>query len=283
MDKKYKYESNLLNDNTYHIYNYNSSMHFKIGKKEYELLINQDEEFISYLEDLNFFKKKKLKNKIFNFKIPVLKFNFKKNKFSILIEKIFWISLMISIVLFTYNYNPKISFVFSSNYLIYYFIVFISLFLHELGHWLFSVNRNVLIPEIGINFKYLLPLPMMYTDAAGIRYIPKYIDRLICVYSGILINIFLLSSSYIIWMYTKNNVFLDVWEININILLINVSWYLKLDGYYMLSFFLGNDEISNKKVTGKKRIIKTVVTIIQIAFFTYAIISILGGLLWKFI
>lgn len=281
MKELYQCEINKINNKTYHIYNYNSKMHLEIGLKEYNLLLNSDDEFIQYLKNMNFFKKPILRNKILNYKISIIKSNFKKNIYTDFMEKLIWICLMFSLLWFTILYNPKIHITIQGNIFEYYIIVFISLLLHELSHWLFSINRNVMIPEIGINFKCLLPLPMMYTDGTGIRYISNYLDRICCVYSGILINILILSSSYILWYYTKEITFLNIWEINVNIILFNIAWYLKFDGYYTLSFFLGNDVLSNQNLNIEIKIIKIIINVVQIIFFLYVIYSIIGGFIWK--
>lgn len=46
-----------------------------------------------------------------------------------------------------------------------------SIIMHEIGHLVSCINRNVMVTELGINFKMFIPIPLMYTDATGMKYL----------------------------------------------------------------------------------------------------------------
>lgn len=74
---------NKLSDDLYHIYNVNSRKHYTFGKEEYNFLINKDQEFLNYLETINFNQKEKNFKSMTNYKINLLVKTWKKNRVSV--------------------------------------------------------------------------------------------------------------------------------------------------------------------------------------------------------
>lgn len=266
----------------WHIYSKKSLNHYFFENMEYEKLkyldLNPDVEFYNYLKSIHFFKKKQ---KWYDFKIPIVKVN-KKLKFKTLWNWFFMIITFIILVLLALPISRKFFPSYTNNYVNTFVIVFLSSFLHEISHWLSANYCNVYSPTMGINFKWFLPMP--YTDLTGISYLTSKNKKIFIILSGIISNVYIVLISYICSWFTNINIFNDIFYANLILIITNLMFYIKLDGYYIIELFLEEKIISYSKNDFKLNKLLPIRIFMYILFLIFIVLTILGVLrLWHMI
>lgn len=190
-----------------------------------------------------------LKNYLF-IKIPL----FKSDKF---LEKnlskvsFFYSSFYKSLVLFLgligilfalRNYEEFIntfSYLFSMQGMLYYIlsIIFVKI-LHELGHAFTAKRNGVRVPTMGVAF--LVLFPVMYTDTTDSWKLKSKYKRLQIVLAGVKTELYLALIATFLWVFLPDGVlktiaFIIATTSWITSILINISPFLRFDGYYALS------------------------------------------------
>lgn len=139
--------------------------------------------------------------------------------------------------LFTHTFTS----IFTLNGLIYYFIAFtICKFFHEMGHAYMCRRYDIPVQSLGVAF--LVFWPVLYTDTT-LSWVLKSKQRMRIALAGIWIETYVTIIAALIWCNTDSLTIKTVCYMTITVnwigsLLINVSPFMRFDGYYILSDYL---------------------------------------------
>ncbi len=123
----------------------------------------------------------------------------------------------------------------------YYFIAYsVCKLLHELGHAYQCKEYGVPVPALGIAF--LVFWPVLYTDTT-LSWSLKSNQRMRIALAGILVETYITIIAALIWSNVHNQIIQTICYVTITInwiasLLINVSPFMRFDGYYVLADYL---------------------------------------------
>ncbi|WP_127026055.1 site-2 protease family protein [Rheinheimera mangrovi] len=117
---------------------------------------------------------------------------------------------------------------------------------HELGHALVAKRYGCRVSSMGVAF--LLLTPILYTDTTDAWRLRSRFQRLDIVTAGIRVEIYIACVATFLWGIVPEGSFRNVlffvattsW---ISSLLINISPFMRFDGYYALSDFLGMENL----------------------------------------
>jgi putative peptide zinc metalloprotease protein len=117
---------------------------------------------------------------------------------------------------------------------------------HELGHALVAKRYGCRVSSMGVAF--LLLTPILYTDTTDAWRLRSRFQRLDIVTAGVRVEIYIACVATFLWGIVPEGSFRHVlffvattsW---ISSLLINISPFLRFDGYYALSDFLGMENL----------------------------------------
>jgi len=118
--------------------------------------------------------------------------------------------------------------------------------LHELGHAYTAVRYGCRVPVIGLAFMMLLPMP--YTDVTDAWRLPLRSQRLAIGVAGILVELALAVLATLAWSFLpdgglRSAAFILATTTWIMTLSINLSPFMRFDGYYILSDAWGIDNL----------------------------------------
>lgn len=148
--------------------------------------------------------------------------------------------------------------IFENNYLhtiniLYYFTsIFIIGFFHEIAHAVMIISFGGNVFEVGIMLNYFHPA--FYVDITGVEQLTSKTSR-ICVWlAGIMSQIIIGLPMMMLAFYEKspfffNEFFIIFNVINVSMILFNVLFVIKLDGYYILSELLEINALREKSVS----------------------------------
>ena len=137
------------------------------------------------------------------------------------------------------NFISTFMYMFSKEGFFYYFIslVFVKSF-HELGHAFTAKRYGCKVATMGVAF--LVLFPVLYTDTTDSWKLKSKYQRLKIVIAGMKVEIYLAFLATFLWSFTpegivKSILFTIATTSWISSLLINISPFLRFDGYYALS------------------------------------------------
>lgn len=112
--------------------------------------------------------------------------------------------------------------------------------LHELGHAFTAKRYGCKIPSIGMAF--LVLMPVLYTDTTNAYQLKSKSKRLSIATAGIKVEIYLAMLCIFLWPFLENGTFKSIVFTTattslVASILINLSPFLRFDGYYALSDF----------------------------------------------
>lgn len=151
------------------------------------------------------------------------------------------------------------------NIISYMLILITSLFLHEVSHAVVAIFNDVNVPEVGLMLYW--GIPSAYANLSTIKLQQEKKKRLQIFFSGIQMNLLLSGIGLIYLSFWKStNVFIEemfsfLFLMNISFVFLNLQFFIKLDGYFILQELLGIDNLKEKannellkiKPTRKKR------------------------------
>lgn len=145
------------------------------------------------------------------------------------------------------NFVSTFMYLFSKEGMIYYglSLIFVKS-LHELGHAFTAKRYGCKVPSIGVAF--LVMFPVLYTDTTNAYAIKSKCKRLRIVLAGMKVEIYLALIATFLWSFLpegpfKSVVFIIATTSWITSLLVNISPFLRFDGYYALSDLTNNPNL----------------------------------------
>jgi len=133
---------------------------------------------------------------------------------------------------------------------IFYFIalVFVKVF-HELGHALTATRFGCKVPTMGVAL--LVLFPVLYTDTSDAYRLTSRSQRLYIAAAGMLTEFYLALICIFLWSFLPDGMFRStafiVGTVSFSLtLLMNVNPFMRFDGYYILSDWLGVENLQNR-------------------------------------
>ena len=145
------------------------------------------------------------------------------------------------------NFISTFMYLFSKEGMIYYGISLIFVkSLHELGHAFTAKRYGCKVPSIGVAF--LVMFPVLYTDTTNAYAIKSKYKRLRIVLAGMKVEIYLALIATFLWSFLpdgplKSVIFIIATTSWITSLLVNISPFLRFDGYYALADSTNNPNL----------------------------------------
>lgn len=137
------------------------------------------------------------------------------------------------------NFISTFMYLFTKEGFFYYFLslVFVKS-LHELGHAFTAKRLGCKVSTMGVAF--LVLFPVLYTDTTDAWRLKSKYQRLQIVVSGIKVELYLALIATFLWSFTPDGILKSILFIIattswISSVLINISPFLRFDGYYALS------------------------------------------------
>jgi len=117
---------------------------------------------------------------------------------------------------------------------------------HELGHAFTAVRFGCRVPTIGVAFMVLTPL--LYTDVTDTWRLPDRRRRLLIDAAGVIVELGIACAATFLWAFLPDGMvrgfaFIAATSAWVVSLAVNVSPFMRFDGYYMLSDILGVDNL----------------------------------------
>ncbi|MBA6340001.1 HlyD family efflux transporter periplasmic adaptor subunit [Colwellia sp. MB02u-10] len=176
----------------------------------------------------------------------------------------------IGIILVLRNWDTYVStfqHFFSKEGLFFYFItlLFIKSF-HELGHAFTAKKYGCKVPSIGVAF--LVLFPVLYTDTSDSWKLKSKNKRLKIVFAGIKVELYLAMLATFLWSFTPDGIinsilFMIATTSWITSILLNISPFLKFDGYYALSDWSESENLQPRSFAMAKWYIRGLVLGLQ--------------------
>jgi putative peptide zinc metalloprotease protein len=113
---------------------------------------------------------------------------------------------------------------------------------HELGHAYAATRFGCRVPAMGVSF--LVMMPVLYTDTTAAWQLTSRRQRLIIDCAGVTVELMIASAATLLWVLlphgpARSAVHVIATTSWVTSLIINLSPFLRFDGYYMLSDALG--------------------------------------------
>ena len=114
--------------------------------------------------------------------------------------------------------------------------------LHELGHAYTAVRLGCQVPAIGLAF--MLMTPMLYTDVTDAWRLPSRRQRMRIDFAGVAVELMIACVATFLWSFlpdgiTKSTAFLFATSSLLMSLAINLSPFMRFDGYFILADLVG--------------------------------------------
>lgn len=121
--------------------------------------------------------------------------------------------------------------------------------IHELGHAYAAIRYGCRVPTIGVAF--LMLLPVLYTDTSEVWKLASRHRRLVVGASGMVAELLLTAWASLLWGLmplggTKDALFFIATVSWISTLVLNSSPFLRFDGYYLLSDWMGIENLHER-------------------------------------
>lgn len=277
-----------------HVYNRINKKHYIMGINESEILhrynagvtVEGDEDFLNFLEHSSFFTKKK--QSLSNIKLPFIKnFNPPVEFSKLLIRLLAIVSLILFVIIMGVNsFRIQLSFMQPNNsfeFLILLPFILGLTFFHELAHAFTAKIYGVAVPEIGLNFKFFIPLG--YADISGVNYLKSKYQKINVILGGSLANLFIFCILFVINTFYHSEIIVNMYSISLIMILFNMFFYLKLDGYYIIEKLLEKENLicyNSNDFKGEYKYINLIIYLCFVLFSLSIIVNLLSTILRVF-
>ena len=135
------------------------------------------------------------------------------------------------------------------GFIIYGFAIIFAKIIHECGHAYTATYYGVKVPTMGVAF--LVMFPVLYTDTTQIWKVSSRKARLAVGSAGMAAELLLAIYASLLWQFTPpgpiQSAFFALATVTwVLTLIINLSPFLRFDGYYLLSDFLGIENLQGR-------------------------------------
>lgn len=134
--------------------------------------------------------------------------------------------------------------------LLFYFIALVIIkILHEMGHAFTAHHYGCKVPTIGVAF--LVMFPVLYTDTTDAWKLKSRKQRLHIGAAGIIVELYIALLALFVWSFLPDGIvrsiaFFFATTSLILSLTVNLNGFMRFDGYYILSDWLGIDNLQEK-------------------------------------
>lgn len=290
----------------YIVYNKTDRNHYEVGYVDYKILqYFQEGKSENYIcEQLSIGHDEYIKNKLQLFetgflcetlskkksvykwnKIYLLRIDTSKlelSKFTILLECILTlVSIVSAISLFIFILNNRLNlesiFLFDNASLLntaflFAIIQILTVLIHEVFHLVFAINRGANVPEVGVMLYFLSPSG--FSDLTQINFFKNRGSKIICLLAGLLFNFSLLVFSLFMFYFFDLVIFQLLFIANLVAILINLGFYIKLDGYYILQILIDENYLREKSLSMFKKSIARNFTVDDLVYYIVGLCSI---------
>ncbi len=120
---------------------------------------------------------------------------------------------------------------------------------HELGHAFAAQRFGCSVPQMGIAF--MLMMPMLYTDVSDAWRLPSKRQKMLISGAGVLAELGLAMVATLLWVFLddgffRQSVFVIATTSWVLSMFFNLNPCMKFDGYYLLSDYLGIDNMQSR-------------------------------------
>ncbi|GAB2021287.1 hypothetical protein RyT2_03610 [Pseudolactococcus yaeyamensis] len=156
---------------------------------------------------------------------------------------------------------------------LYLFEIFIIGILHECSHAILMINSGGSVFEMGIGLNHFNPV--FYVDITGIKHIKDKSKRLQIWFAGISSQMIFLGVGLLLeYQFGFDNYAIFLWNtINIGMIFLNLSFLIKLDGYYILCELLDEPNLREKSKSYVFELVRPNKQIFNLIEFTMGVID----------
>lgn len=204
----------------------------------------------------------KEKKNIFFYRIPLIEVDNVADKVMDFVKKyktlffilfvLYNITILAGLPVFISHYTEIVSLnsikLLPYEYFILYISILISVMLHESAHGLVSKLFGCKIGKIG--FILIFFQPAFYCDISGIRMADKKYKQVMACLAGVYMNLFLGSATALIYCRTHYRIAAAFTIIQFTYIFSNLFPFIRLDGYWILSFITGITNLYQKAMKG---------------------------------
>lgn len=272
-----------MSRDSYYIFNKKNKKSFEFGKTEGEILLSMREEckveeflknnrdrmnkdkllrFLKVLEEQGFLKDKdaKANHSITKLKIGILNPSKIIGDNSIVIRLLYrllfvlpFVLLIVGMTALIYNKIDFMEMITSYEFGIKDIGIVIGIFLgmtifHECAHMIIALYHGIPVPELGIMLYWFAPCA--YADVSTIHFLKDKGKRIQVMLGGILVHIMAIGIGMIVLACSQGTsmIALEFIAINLSAIFINITFYLKLDGYFILTILLDEPNLREKSI-----------------------------------
>lgn len=136
----------------------------------------------------------------------------------------------------------------SQNIVITIVIMFLMTVIHELGHATVAIRAGLPVPEMGLMFYWFAPCG--YADVSSIHFLKDNNQKIRVLFAGIQVHILVLALGMILLAIFPQSASISIPLIVINLasILINSTFFLKLDGYHILTILFKEPLLREKSI-----------------------------------
>lgn len=160
-------------------------------------------------------------------------------------------------------YTSTFQHFFSKEGLFFYFISLLFIkSLHELGHAFTAKKYGCKVPSMGVAF--LVLFPVLYTDTTDSWKLKSKHKRLMIVLAGVKVELYLAMIATFLWSFTPDGIinsilFMIATTSWITSILLNISPFMRFDGYYALSDWSASENLQPRSFAMAKWYIRGLV------------------------
>lgn len=132
------------------------------------------------------------------------------------------------------------------QYILVYLLYTLVIFCHELGHGITCKYFGGRTGKIGVAF--ILFNPAMYCDISAVREFKEKYKQVLCSSAGFVVNAVYVGMFSVLYYFYPCNFFRVLIILNSTSILINAIPFIRLDGYWILSFLTGIQNLYSKSI-----------------------------------